>query len=677
MNSSTLLLAALILLGVGAVITVFIARYRTLCGYVAFGIVLVASICVAIVAMAVLGGASVSIAVPTLTVSSLESTLVFTVDKLGAIFLLITCLVAPCATLFSIQYLQTHQRFSLARYYPPLLLFFASVICVLSVRNMLFFLHFWEFMTLTSYMLIVFYWVDPQSRRGGLIYFIATHVGTGCMLLATLILYAHAPAKSLEFADLREAMTIVMATSPALAHLVLGLFVIGFATKAGILPFGFWLPHAHPVAPSPFSAVLSGCMVKVGVYGLLMMFTSLVPLSRFTTVWGIWIAVLGTASIFIATLTALQQSDSKRLLAFHTIGQMGYIWLGLGVGLALLRISPAVAVVALIAGLFHAVNHACFKTLLFLNAGAALYRTGTRDMEKAGGLMSIMPVTAATAMVGALSISGVPGLNGFVSKWLIFASTIVGGLSIPSLVFLAITAIFISAITLASFLKFLGMLFVGRLHVGPEVEHREVPATMLIPQVLMAIPCVAFGVAPVLALKYLYVAVSGILPVGYSPAFASLFGSSPLAIELTVGGGGTGAWGPVAILVAFGGCLVLGYLISRMGAAQTREVPMWLCGEEHDFAEVRYPVHSFLLTFNKYFAKLYPPIPLPKLPRPTAILRLFDIDRWFYRPGLEWGERIVRVISAAHAGYPQLYMLWMIVGAALAVIVLFSMGGGP
>ncbi len=673
MTSSTLLLAALILLGVGAVITVFIARYRTLCGYVAFAVVLVASICVAIVAIAVLGGASVSIAVPTLTVSSLESTLVFTVDKLGAVFLLITCLVAPCATLFSIKYLETHQRFSLARYYPPLLLFFASVICVLSVRNMLFFLHFWEFMTLTSYILIVFYWVDPQSRRGGLIYFIATHVGTGCMLVATLILYAHTPAKSLEFADLREAMTIVMATSPALAHLVLGLFVIGFATKAGILPFGFWLPHAHPVAPSPFSAVLSGCMVKVGVYGLLVVFTSLLPLSRFTTMWGVWVAVLGTASIFIGTLTALQQSDSKRLLAFHTIGQMGYIWLGVGAGLALLRISPALAVVALIAGLFHAVNHACFKTLLFLNAGAALYRTGTRNMEKAGGLMYIMPITAATAIVASLSIAGVPGFNGFVSKWLIFASTIMGGSSIPSLVFLSITAIFISAVTLASFLKFLGMLFVGRLDIGPDVEPREVPVTMVIPQVVIGIFCILFGVLPVVAMKPLYTAVSGILPTGYAPDFAALFGGSPLTVNLNISGMSTGGWGPTIVLVAFAGCLALAYLISRMGGAQTRQVPMWLCGEEHPFAEVRYPVHSFLLPFNRLFSRIYQPVIMPKLSRPSSILRAFDVDNWLYYPGVRIGEWIVRIASRTHTGVPQMYMLWVIAGAVLAVIVLFAM----
>ncbi len=672
-----LLIGALILLVVGAAVTALLAKRRAMCGYVAFLFVAVASVWVGVAAFHVLSTGSPIAGAPVLTIAPLNSSLVFTVDGLSAVFLLITSLIAVCTTLFSVRYMLVDERYSLVRYYPILLLFFASVISVVSVRNMLFFLVFWEFMTLASYVLVVFETDNADARRAGLQYFIATHIATGGILLATILLYTNAPVKSFEFEALLESTRALMATSPALIHLILALFVIGFATKAGILPFGFWLPNAHPVAPSPFSAVLSGCMVKIGVYGVLVVFTSLTPLSHFTTVWGVWIAVLGTVSIFVASLTALQQTDSKRLLAFSTIGQMGYIWLALGVGLALLRISPAVAVVALMAGLFHLVNHACFKSLLFLNAGAALYRTGTRDMDKAGGLMRIMPVTAVTAIIAALAISGIPGLNGFASKWLIFESGIVGGFEIPLLVFLVVVAIFISAVTLAYYMKFLGMVFVGKLHIGQEVERREVPVSMLVPQVLMAIPCVAFGVLPMLALKYLYVAANGILPAGYSPAFASLFGSSPLAVNLSLSGLRSGAWGPVAILVAFVGCLVLGYLISRMGAAQTREVPMWLCGEEHDFSEVRYPVHSFLLTFNRYFAKLYPPIPVPRLPRPTAILKLLDIDRWLYYPGLRWGERIIRVISATHAGFPQLYVLWMIVGAALAVIVLFSMGGGP
>ncbi len=674
MVDADLLIAALVLLVAGAIITTVIARYRRLCGYVAFVTALIAAIWVTMVAWQALTVGPVQARVPLLTITELGSPLLFVVDQLSAVFLLITALIMVCTTLFSMRYILIYERYSLARYYPLLLLFFGSVISVLSVHNMLFFLHFWEFMTLTSYVLVVFHWVNPDSGPAGLRYFIATHVAMVCMLIATIIVYRQ--VGSLEFAAVREAIAELTVTSPATVHLILALFVVGFATKAGILPFGFWMPDAYPAAPTAASAAFVGTMCKLGVYGIVRFFTTCLPLSHFVTTWGIIIAVLGTISIFIGTITALQQTDSKRLLTFHAIGQTGYMWLAVGLGLALLRISPAVATLALLAGLFHTVNNALFKPLLFLNAGAALYRTGTRDMDKAGGLMAIMPVTAVTAIIASLAIAGIPGLNGFVSKWLIFQSTVVGGFELPVFVFLGIVAIFISAVTLASFLKFLGMLFVGRLHVSPEVERREVPLTMVIPQVTIAIFCVLFGVLPILVMRHLYTAVSAILPSGYSPAFASLFGTSPLTVNLSLSGAPAGAWGPIVILVAFAGCLALAYLIFRMGGARTREVPMWLCGEEHDFAEVRYPVHSFLLTFNRYFAKIYPSIPFAQLARPTAVLKLLDIDRWVYDPMFRALRWIMRGMSASHTGLPQFYMLWMIVGAALAVIVLFSMAGG-
>jgi len=673
MTGITLLTSALILLVVGAILTALLSKSRLACGLVAFVTVLIASTWVTMTAWHALTVAPVKGTV-LLTIASLNSSRGFIVDGLSAIFLLITSLVAVCATLYSIRYMRIYQRHSLVRYYPLLLLFFASVISVVSVHNMLFFLVFWEFMALTSYVLVVFETDNPDAQRAGLRYFIATHIATVCMLLATVVLYAR--VGSFDFAALHTAMGGLMATSPALVHLLLGLFVIGFATKAGILPFGFWMPDAYPAAPTGASAAFVGTMCKLGVYGMVRVFTVFLPMSHMTTVWGIVIAVLGTISIFVGTITALQQSDSKRLLTFHAIGQTGYMWLAIGVGLALLRISPPVATVALLAGLFHVVNNALFKPLLFLNAGAAEYRTGTRDMDKAGGMMQIMPITAVTAIVASLAIAGIPGLNGFVSKWLIFASSIVAGFEVPLFVFLAIVAIFISAVTLASFLKFLGMLFLGRLDIGPEVERREVPATMVIPQVVIGIFCVLFGVLPIVAMKPLYAAVSGILNHlhgGYSPTFASLFGSSPWTVNLNISGANSGAWGAVAILIAFAGCLVLAYLISRMGGAQTRKVPMWLCGEEHPFAEVRYPVHSFLLPFNRLFANIYPSIPMPRLPRPSAILRALNIDNWLYYPGLRLGERIIQAIRVTHAGVPQLYMLWVIVGAALAVIVLFAM----
>ncbi len=616
MTGTGLLISAIIVLIVGAAITALVAKHRLASGYVAFFAALIAGVWVTQLAFAVLADGPVHSASPLLYFPWLNTALVFEVDQLSAVFLLITALSAVCSTLYSIRYMLIYEEYSLARYYPMLLLFFASILSVLSVHNLFFFIVFWEIMTLTSYALIVFAKHDPEVRQSAMIYFVVSQTAVVLMVIAVSVLYLHTPAHSFAIADFKQALATMMVAKPWLAHFCIGLFMVAAATKAGILPFGFWLPHAHPAAPSPFSAVLSGCMVKMGVYRALLVLAVMMPLSAATAVWGVLVALFGTASMVIGTLTALQQSDTKRLLAFHTIGQMGYIWLGIGVGAALLPTHPELAAFGFIAGLFHAINHSLFKGLLFFNAGAARYRTGTRDMDKAGGLMRIMPATTAMAIIASFSISGIPGFNGFASKWLIFESSLLAGFHMPLMVFLAIVAIFISAITLASFLKFLGLVFLGSLHIEPTVQRREVPASMIAAQAVPALFCVLFGVVPLLPIRYLYQAVAATLSSGPGLAFNALFGDSALNITLRTSPGGTvGAWGALMVLAALAGCLLLAYLISRIGRSQTRQVPVWLCGEEHPSAEVRYPVHSFLLPFRRYFKWLYPSVGIPKLPR--------------------------------------------------------------
>ena len=208
---------------------------------------------------------------------------------------------------------------------------------------------------------------------------------------------------------------------------------VGFGTKAAIFPLGDWLPDAHPAAPSPISCLLSGVMIKLGVYGLLRIFFWMAPSSHTYTVWGGVIALFGAVSLFVGTMEALAQHDSKRLLAFHSMGQMGYIFLGIGIGIAFLRISPALSAAGFIGGLYHLVNHACFKGLLFLNAGSALIRGGTREIDRLGGLAKYMPLTAATAIIASFAIAGVPPLNGFGSKWLIYQASLFSGLQIAGL----------------------------------------------------------------------------------------------------------------------------------------------------------------------------------------------------------------------------------------------------
>ena len=222
---------------------------------------------------------------------------------------------------------------------------------------------------------------------------------------------------------------------PGITMLAFALFLVGFGIKMGMWPFGqVWLPDAHPAAPSPVSAMLSGVMIKTGVYGLMRYFLWLVPPAGWTLFplaeWGMVIAFLGTITLFTGTMQALRQEQSKRLLAFHSIGQIGYILLGLGVCMALLPGGDhrlvTLAAIGLFGALYHVMNHGVFKGLLFLNAGSILYATGTQDLNKLGGLMKFMPLTAVTALVASFSISGVPLFNGFVSKWSIYVAAVQG-----------------------------------------------------------------------------------------------------------------------------------------------------------------------------------------------------------------------------------------------------------
>ena len=274
-----------------------------------------------------------------------------------------------------------------------------------------------------------------------------------------------------DFDTVSANLPALLHAQPVLTAAAFALFLVGFGIKMGMWPFGqIWLPDAHPAAPSPVSAMLSGVMIKTGVYGLMRYFLWLVPaeaqadfpLAR----WGLVVAVLGTITLFTGTMQALKQEQTKRLLAFHSIGQVGYILLGFGACMALLPAAgpeaAALAALGMIGALFHTLNHGVFKALLFLNAGSMLHATGTQDLNKMGGLLKYMPLTAATALVASLSISGVPLFNGFASKWTIYVATVQGSGWAGYLAVCAAIAILTSALTLASFVKFFGASFLSR-----------------------------------------------------------------------------------------------------------------------------------------------------------------------------------------------------------------------
>jgi hydrogenase-4 component B len=385
--------------------------------------------------------------------------------------------------------------------------------------------------------------------------------------------------------------------------------------------------------------------------------------------WGIILALAGTGSLFVGNLTALRQTDTKRLMAFSTIGQIGYICLGLGVGVYCLDMYPTLASISLTGAIFHAINHACFKSCLFLGAGSVLYRTGQRDMNKLGGLAGSMPYTTGTTAVASLSIAGVPPFNGFASKWLIIAGCILAGMRFPLFLVLALIALFVSLASLASFLAVLGSVFLGK--ADSDMVTREVPVSMIVPQVVLSALCILLGVFPQLVVRFVGQAIQGVTAIQ-----ASAIGAGKIWGGLVLSDGSPVAfWWPLAALAALVMLAALSYGLQRAGRAQVRSVPVWYCGEEHASSTVRYPASSFYLPFKHAFQGVYPTgrVHAPKFP--ASIRRLLDFDRWLYAPMADAIETTADRVSRTHVGTPQIYLLWIVIGAIIVTGIMLWVNG--
>ncbi|MBP1619253.1 MAG: dehydrogenase (quinone) [Acidobacteria bacterium] len=673
MSDASLLGVAALLVLAGAAVSLALARWRRPAGWVATGFVVAAAVPAWLVVVRTFAGGGwvhpTSVGLP-----SLGARLNIAVDPLSAFFLAVLATVAPLATLYSVEYMTHYRRDGVAKFYPVLLVFFAATAGVLVVDDFLFFLVFWELMTLSGFFLVVFERDSAVSQRAGLKYFVITHAATLAMVAAALVVWRR--TSSFAFADLGRGVDGLLAGQPLIGHLVLFLFALGFATKAGVLPMGDWLPDAHPVAPSGVSAMLSGVLVKLGIYGLLRLLVPFLPVGPAAPVWGAAIALAGTASLFVATLTALRQSDSKRLLAFSTIGQIGYVVLGIGVAVAMLPAHPTVASLALLGALLHVGGHACAKACLFLGAGALLYRTGERDLRRLAGAGAVMPVTAASATTAALSISGVPPLAGFASKWLIIGACLLAGFVAPLYLVLALVALFISLVTLALFVQLLGSVFLAA--PAPPRPAAEVPGSMAVPQAVLAGLTVAIGLVPFALLAPLRDAVAVVLPTAV-PAAAELAGG-PLGLVLRVDGRALAFWAPLVVVAVAVLVALLVHVLARRATAGVREVPVWHCGEEHDLAAVQVPVGGMYLPFKRAFEGIYPRVAV-RAPRfPPWLRRVLDLDTWLYGPAARALGRGAAGVARSHVGIPQVYLLWIVIGAVAVVGLLLGLlgtGGAP
>ena len=555
------------------------------------------------------------------------------VDGLTAVFLLLATLIAVPASFYSILYMRHYRDYSVGRYYPYFLLFLAAMYGLLSTTDMMwFFFIFWQLMTLAGYALIRFENRKPQNVWAANKFLIMMQIACAATMVGAELLAIGGKAVSgsaslkYDFDTVSANLPLLLATRPNLTALAFGLFLAGFGIKMGMWPFGqFWLPDAHPAAPSPVSAMLSGVMIKTGVYGVMRYFLWLVPagaqadypLAR----WGMLVAVLGTITLFTGTMQALKQEQSKRLLAFHSIGQVGYILLGTGTCMALLPANTpataALATIAFVGALFHVLNHGLFKGLLFLNAGSMLHATGTQDLNRMGGMMKFMPLTAITALIASFSISGVPLFNGFVSKWSIYVAAIQGSSSAHYLVVCAVIAILTSALTLASFIKFFGVSFLSR--TSELVRERaargrlEVPWMMQGPQLALAFCCVLLGVVPSIGFRLIARALEASRG-GLGTALANV---SPMLSRPVAGlaeRDSAAVFAPLALALVLALMFLLAFTISKLGGATRRAAAPWLCGYAREAECNRYVAHNFYGEIKRYFRWLGGMPPLHKPP---------------------------------------------------------------
>jgi len=499
------------------------------------------------------------------------------IDPLSAFFLLPVFGLSGLAAWYGAGYLRPSGRREAASWLWFSLLV-AGMAVVVAARNGMLFLVAWETMSLASYFLVALRHESEEARRAGRVYLIATHVGTAFLFVFFLALSGTAPSLDFERIGADGAATLLGA--PALFLIA----VAGFGTKAGLMPFHMWLPEAHPAAPAHVSAVMSGAMITMGIYGLVRM----LPYVGAPPPWWGWVLIgLGLVSAILGVLYALAQHELKRLLAYSSIENVGIVACGLGLGL--LGIShgvPFLAALGLAGALLHVLNHAAFKGLLFLAAGSVVHGAGTAEIETLGGLLRRMPWTGAAFLIGALAISGLPPLNGFVSEFLITLGSFRAVASAPGEVALAGTVVIAglalsAGVAAATFVKSFGIAFLGEPRSERARGAHEASASMRLPMAVLAAACLALGIgAPwVFGIARSAVPYRALLPAAVEPELDAV--TSILTRVAWVAGG-------FLLLVLAGAALRSRLLARRREASGT-----WDCGFAAPTPRMQYTASSF------------------------------------------------------------------------------------
>ncbi len=584
-------------------------------------------------------------------------------DALSAFFLLLLGASGAGISIFSAGYFRAGEGSAPGVMGLQYHVFLASMALVILADDAYLFMVAWETMAVASYFLVTSQHRIPEIRRAGFLYLLMAHVGALCILLSFGVLQGG--SWQFTFDAMRNATL-----APHIATTAFLLALLGFGAKAGLVPLHVWLPEAHPAAPSPVSAMMSGLMLKTAIYGLLRVSFDLLH-TRYWQ-WGVAVLALGLFSALYGAAFAAVQSDMKRLLAYSSIENIGIIFAG--IGLAILFETSNLhlfAALALTAALVHALNHSLFKSLLFLTTGTVLHSTGQRNLGKLGGLIRRMPWVASLALIGTLAIAGLPPLNGFVSEWLLLQSFLVTpqlphafvNMFVPlGAAVLALTA----ALAAYVMVKFYGVVFLGQPREASLDKAHDANWLERLGLAWLALGCIAIGVVPQLALRPA-AGVTGMLLGQTIHSTGSLWFIAPIARQQA-------SYSGLILLAGIVAVVGIAFVVVRLLAhGRVRRVPAWDCGYPHQTARMQDTAEGFGQPIRHMFGGFFRmerhlPTPTDNPPRYTMHIE----DRFWraiYLPIARATQWLADLVSVVQGGSLSIYLLYSFI--TLIVLLVF------
>lgn len=602
----------------------------------------------------------------------------FLIDSLSAIFVLAISVISFIASIYSIGYTRLYVNKRDTRFLGFNFNFFLlAMTLVVTANNALVFMIVWELMTLVSFFLVIFEYENPFTMKAGFVYLFMSYICAVFISVAFFIMFSYVKTWTFDFDSFRYAGDVMPAASK---NIVFFLVLIGFGIKAGIFPLHLWLPLAHPAAPSNVSMVMSGVMIKTAIYGFIRFyFEFLTPCPPW---WGVIILIIGAASAILGILYALMEKDIKTLLAYSSVENIGIILTGIGLSMIFKSYNlMALSSLAMVAGLYHVLNHAVFKSLLFGCAGNIYYSTHTKNIEQLGGLIKRLQVTAPLFLVGALAISAIPPLNGFMSEWLIFQS-LLNGFNIPSVIIKVLTAIcgatvaLTGALVATCFVKAFGISFLAL----PRSEHarhaKEVPVIMYVSMGLLAGLCVFMGLFPAKIMMTINHVNTELLGVNIAKAITSYDWLQMKTIQTNfseISPQSATVFGLMLLAITVG-------VVTLINPGFTRKMyETWTCGISPE-PRFGYTATAFSKPFRIIFSNLY----RPRLEIKTTYsvpkyfvksIRYIDeitpiFEKYFYAPLSRYVLNISNKVRWIHTGSIHIYLVYIFITLLISMLVI-------